>query len=447
MNRKLRIISSGIFFSSLLLFNPTGTISADTGNINKLESELVEHEKALLDAELKADSAIVDGWEFRGIIGWIKGWFRRSEKKALDKLFEETDGIIRQEYNAVKQLESGIQQEVFNVAVNLEKNGEYRKAIEYYLKVSHKDDKVLVRIGFCHQKLGEFEEAVKWYLKMTPTDANFLHIVDCYQEFQRPQEALNWLFRILEPYHKNEAELKALVLVEEIEYPEKLKDFPTFFNRLSEIYIRKSLLYFKGEFQTAVADYRKAISLRVNAGHGMEVEVSQSIVRFFAEMVEQARLTLNEKREEAYEHYQHLLNKAEQEQRDANYRYHQALEKAERDYRWAIDRARRELSEAELALSKLKAAPETTPQTLSQAQARFDYAGRKLRELRNNKTSFIENEVWSERRQVEQANAEYNRLVRDRERIIDNYIAPYQRKLEKARDEHNMTQRLHNECF
>ena len=91
-------------------------------------------------------------------------------------------------------------------------------------------------------------------LDMSRTDATLLEVVDCYHLDKCPKQAISWLFEILEPFQNNAAEKTALKLIEEYKYSDLLYDYPNYYTRLSDIYIKKAFLNYKSNTSTAASD-------------------------------------------------------------------------------------------------------------------------------------------------------------------------------------------------
>ncbi|MBW7875726.1 MAG: tetratricopeptide repeat protein [Candidatus Cloacimonetes bacterium] len=419
--------------------------ASEVDGIVELEQKLITQEKRLLESELKQDRAIVENWKFRGILGWLQGLFSSTEKKALQALLMETEQSIKKEFAGMKASETSLQQEVFNVGYAFEQKGDFAKAIEFYKKVVHKDDKVLLRIGSCYQKLKQYSEAITWYLKMQKTDANFLLVVECYWEAALPKDAITWLFRILDPYNKNAAELKALELMDRYEYSNRDSDFPGFSTRLSDVYLAKTLSYFSESTEIAASDYKRAVNLR-SAGQDLQT-VSMQIVQWYFNKVEEARNTLEEKRSEAFEHFEYLLRQAEQKISREKDRLRDAEMQAMRDYEYALNRSRQELSEARLNLDDVQKNQASTPEQIDYAQKRLRNAEYRLQDLMNNRIRFIEEEISPYKEKLERAQREYNQLIQNRAQIIEDYIAPYKRALKASEDNEKVIRRLHQMIF
>jgi tetratricopeptide (TPR) repeat protein len=345
-------------------------------------------------------------------------------------------------------MERSIQSEVFNVGLSFEKRGEFEKAIEFYRKVIDKDDKVKSHIGKCYQALGNTAGAVDWFLKMTQSDENYLFIVDAYWEGKQPKEATDWLFRILESFRNNDAENKALKLLEQYDYPDRANDFPGYHSRLSSVYVKKALILFNKNETDSIHAYRKAVELI--AINGNLDGASSAIVNDYHKAVMDAENTLRAKQQEAHERYQSMLNRAEQAMRDAEQRYNRALRDAYRDYDWALLQARDEFGRARKALENLRHNIQNTVEYQEQvrrAEARMRMADEKYNHLVHHKEEFVRNEVYYERGQVAESREEYHRVVNSRERIIREYVEPYERRLEYTRNEEYMIKSLHSKIY
>ncbi|PCJ21344.1 MAG: hypothetical protein COB02_01795 [Candidatus Cloacimonadota bacterium] len=439
----LKTMISGFAIASILSINPIN--ANETSEIEKLELKLLQVERNLLSAELENDDAIKDYHQFKGIRGWIKGWFKGSEKRAILSVMDEKSKEIDQLDSEVSRIESGIQAEVFEVGLGFENQGDYKKAIEFYKKVTRKDDRVKLRIGTCYQNLKNYKEAITWYLQMSNTDENYLYIVDAYWESGSHKDAINWLFRILEPYSGYKAELKALQLIEEYNYNNKFSDFEDFNVRLSDVYLDKALTLYDDFFKEAVVDYKKAMTLRSDGDSA--AKTSRGVVRYYSRLVQEAKEVLDEKREEAYHHYEYLLHQAEDNVRDAEYTYNQKFQEAKRDYRWAIERAKQNVRDARKNLRALRENESTLAEDLQRAEVRVKTFERKFNYLLNNEPEFIENEVRRYRIRVHEEKNAYQRLVHSREQIISDYIEPYRRKVARSKRNYNQIVELHSSAF
>jgi tetratricopeptide (TPR) repeat protein len=329
----------------------------------------------------------------------------------------------------------------FNVGQSFEKKGDYQRAIEFYMKVTNKTDNVKLRIGTCYQLMKEFKKAVKWYLKMAHTDRNYLYVVDAYWEAGEKKETTEWLFRILQGFNGSDAEERALVLMDKYDYPERMKDFPNYDGRMSRIYVRRALANFSGNYDMAVASYKKAVSL--TAKDGDMIRASMRILTVYEEEKENAQRKLDDKREEANDHYQYKLRQAEDRLRRAEHAYDRAIHEAENDYRWAIQAARNEQNEARRNLERMRNNSAATDLDLQNAKDRVRRAEQKFAYLYHNKAEFIDNEVYYERNKVREARRDYDHIMNSRHQIIEEYIRPYKRELAATTERYKKIRNLH----
>jgi hypothetical protein len=110
---KRAIINLGTTFACSLVLMSNSVFAADVNDIEQAELRLLKIERQMLQDELKLDRAVQDYTKFKGIRGWIKGWFNRSEKKALKELKEKLGSLVDEQHHDIKRAEHGIQAEVF----------------------------------------------------------------------------------------------------------------------------------------------------------------------------------------------------------------------------------------------------------------------------------------------------------------------------------------------
>jgi len=428
--------------SALILAAGSTVQASEFGSIADLENRLLRAEQEMLEAELQKDKAIVDLWQYRGISGWFKG----KEKKALRKVIAENSELIDQAVTRVSGIEREIQAAVYEAGMGFEKKGEYEKALKMYFKVQHKTDEVKYRIAMCHKGLQDYTNAITWVLKMAHSDDNYLVVVDLYQLAGQLKEAINWLFRILEPFEDSNAERRALQLIEEIQYDGQDMDFPNFHEQLSDVYLNKAFMYYSSQFEIAKEAYKKAISLRAN-GSGKESTISRSIVRYYRDHERDARELLEEKTAEAHEHYQHRLKEVERDIRRAERYFHEELRRAERDYSRAIARSQEDVKRARKRLDMVRQDPNSTEQQNLNAQRAYEDAKKRARHLVANKDYFIDQETSRARRRVRDAKRHYESVMNSRESIIAEYVRIYKQSLSRARRQLEQAEELHAATF
>ena len=352
----LSLVVAGFMFVPVLGF------SADEADIERIEKQLVQKETEMLDPEIKLDKLIVE----RAKLDGPGGWFQGAKKKELERQMGECKTQIDRMHGEMVSLQKQVQEAVFAVAYTLEKKGEFKKAIEYYLKVENQDDKVKTRIASCYKSLKDYEQAIQWFLKLTRTDENLLEVVDCYKLDGRMKEAIYWLFQILEPLNGNPAELTALKLIEEYDYPGKKSDYPNFAQRLSDIYLEKAVREYSHDFNQAKTDYEKAVALIT--GTGDPKSASFGIVARYQNHYNSAIEMLNQQREAAERNYENMLRDAKSNYDQAEMRYRRAQRDAEDEYSRKLEYSRRELNRAEAELEAVQKNASATPEMINQAK-------------------------------------------------------------------------------
>lgn len=427
-------------FLVVCLFVPGLLIGATEADIEKIEHQLIQKEMDLLEPELKLDTYLVE----RSKLDGMSGWFQGKKKKEVERMIGEAEAEISRLHRDMVGLQQEIQKAVYAVAQTLEQKGDYRKAIEFYLKVENQDDKVKFRIATCYKALKEYEDAIQWFLKVSRTDQNLLEVVDCYKLDRRMKEAVYWLFNILEPINGNDAEVTALQLIETYDYPNRRTDYPDFFQRLSNVYLSRAVLFHQKNFAQARDDYRKAVSLIAN---GDPKAVSLEIVARYQSDVQVAMDILAQQRDAAERHYEGMLNEARSRHEHAERRYRHAQQEAEGEYVRRLGQVRQDLDRAERELERLQKQASPSAQLIDEAQRRVRQSRDQYQYVMSNRQTIIEEHVRPYRREVEEAMREYRRIVDDRPRIIENYIAPYKSNVEKARQALDIIRSLHQGAF
>lgn len=437
-----KVFFAGIFSAGLILAPLTG-FAADEKDIADLEKQLIQKETQLLEPELRLDQLQKDRSKYDGASGWFQG----KKKKALDAEIAKMDTQASQIYREMKSVSTQIQKMVFDVAYTFEKNGQFAKAIEYYLKVDNRNDNVRSRIASCFKAMQDYQQAIKWLLEMSRTDDNLLEVVDCYKLDGRMKESVYWLFEILEPFSSNSAELTALDLIEEFSYPSKKNDYPDFARRLSDVYLVKCTMAYQSNFVQATKDYKKAVELLSEDMGETPAKVSFSILDRHQNEHRAALEILDRQKEAAERNFEDKVRRARGEIEEAERRLRRAQRDAETDYTNRLENARRTVMRAEAKLAEVKANTVATPEEIKRAQNRLQQAQRDLRYTQDNREAIIRDFIKPYRRDVKEARNAYDNLLDRRVEIIEDYIAPYKRKVSEAKKAYERIRSLHEANF
>jgi len=431
----LSILAVGLLFVTANLF------AADTSDIEALEKRLIQKETELLEPELKLDRLYVE----RSKLDGFGGVFQGSKKKALEKQIAETSDQVKAKYSEMKDLQKQVQEMVFSVASTLEKKGEYRKAIEYYLKIERQDDTVRGRIAGCYKALKEYEQAIQWLLRMARSDENFLEIADCYRLDTRMRDAIEWLFKVVEPIDGNAAELTALAQLESWNYPGKSTDYPDFNQRLSDVYLSRAVMYVQSDFNGAKADYAKAVTLI--AGNGDPKAASYGIVSRARSQHGAALEMLEQQRDAAERNYESKLRDARSDYERAEQQYRQAQYDGEREYERRVEHSRREMHRAEEELRHLQSQASPSAQLIDQARRNVEESRRRYDYTMRNRAQIVDEYAAPFRREMDRAMDRYHDLMNRRTQIIEEYIAPYKRQVELSRQRLDVITNLHQSTY
>lgn len=435
-------VFAGIFSAGLILA-PLSAYAAEEKDILELEKLLIQKETQMLEPELRLDQLQKERSKYDGASGWFQG----SKKKALDNEISSTEAKVQQMHGEMKSAAAQVQKMVFDVAYTFEKHGSYQKAIEYYLKVENRNDKVRFRIASCFKAMQDYQQAIKWLLEMSRSDENLLEVVDCYKLDGRMKEAIFWLFEILEPFAGNAAELTALDLIEEYNYSAKKKDFPDFARRLSDVYLVKATQAYQSNFVQATRDYKKAVELLAEDMGESPAKVSFSILDRSQNEYRAALEILDRQKEAAERNFEDKVRRARDVIDESERRLRRAQHDAERDYDNRLENARMTLRRSQDKLKEVKANTAATPEEIKRAEQRVMQAERDLRYVQDNRQEIIRDYLRPYQRDVKEARDAYDDLLRRRTQIIEEYIAPYKRKVADAKASYERIRAMHEANF
>jgi len=442
MNINKNLILTGIFSLSMAI-NPFMVGAVEEKDIAELEKQLISVETQLLEPELRLDKLQQDRSKYDGASGWFQG----SKKKALDSEIEKSEALVNQKYSEMKSTAQQVQKMVFEVAHAFEKQGQYEKAIEYYLKVENRTDEIRSRVASCYKAKTDYQQAIKWLLEMSRTDNNLLEVVDCYKLDGSMREAVYWLFEILAPWSENSAELTALKLIEEYNYPQRPNDYPDFFKRLSDVYLTKATTVYDSNFLQASKDYRKAVELLAGDMNEKPQLVSFAILDRHQNDYRGALEMLERQREAAERNFEDRVRSARDNIDTAEDRLRRARHDAERDYENRLRNAEQSVKRSQDRLNELKKVTTTPAEEIARAQQSLDNANRDLQHIRNNRESIIRDYLRPYERDVRSARDDYDQLLSNRTQIIENYIAPYKRKVAEAKRSLDRIKAMHDANF
>lgn len=435
-------IFAGILSAGLIVV-PAINYAAEEKDIAELEKQLIQKEMQLLEPELRLDQLHKERAKYDGASGWFQG----KKKKALDAEIAANDGKVDTMYREMKTVSEQVQKMVFDVAYTFEKHGQFQKAIEYYLKVENRNDKIRFRIASCFKSMQDFQQAIKWLLEMSRTDDNLLEVVDCYKLDGRMKESIYWLFEILEPYSGNSAELTALNLIEEYNYTNKQLDYPDFARRLSDVYLVKATQAYQSNFVQATKDYKKAVELLANDMGESPSMVSFSILDRSQNDYRAAMEILDRQKEAAERNFEDRVRRARDDIEEAERKLRHAQRDAERDYEYRLNNAQDTFKRAQQKLQEVKANTAATPEEIQRAESRVQQAQRDLRHVQENRQEIIRDYLRPYQRDVREARDAYDTLLSRRTQIIEEYIAPYKRKVAEAKASYERIRAMHEANF
>lgn len=427
--------------AALSLFVPSFVQAADENDIITVEKELIQKEQQILEPELKLDKLIIE----RARLDGMGGWFQGSKKKELERQMGECETSINQMEGEMNSLRRKIQQVVFAVASTYEQKGDYKKAIEFYLKVQPQTNEVISRIAGCYKSLKDYEQAIAWLLRLPASDGTALEIVDCYKLGGRMKEAIYWLFRVLEPIDGNPAELAALDLIEKYDYSGRLADYPDFFQRLSNAWLAKAILNHPKDFTTARNDYTKAISLISQNADAKTV--SFGVMTRYQNDYRTTMEILDQQRDAAERNYQDRLNNAKRDYDYASDRYRRAQYDAENEYNRRLDDARRQMEHADHEYRQAQQQASPSAELIEKARQNAEYYRNQYHYVSSRRMEIVDEYLRPYRRDMDEAMNRYQELVNRHSQIIEEYIAPYKRNVESAKRAFEIIRTLHEAVY
>ncbi len=414
---------------AISLFAMNAGNAATTSDVNALEKEFIAVENQLITPELRLDDLQKERSQYDGFSGWFKG----STKKALDAEIEKNEAEAKTLGDTLTKLNKEIQAKVYDVALSYEKNGNYDKAIEFYMKVTNQNDNVKERIAACYKGKKDYMSAIKWLMSMKRADSVLLEISDCYFLAGRNKETINWLFEVLEPYDGNSAEAEALKQIEARKYSGLKSDYPEFYQRLSNVYLKKALKESSNSTSKANASYRKAVDLLVEDTGKSATEVSLMIVSDYQTNYTTALEILRRQTDAAERNYKDKLHDAEDEIHDAKHRLERARGEAERHYERQLKTAHDNIRKAEEHLRTVQSNPNATPAEKNAANSKVADARRNLDKLTHDRMKVIMDYMRPYERRLKEAIEEKEKIERNKDNIINDYIAPYKKDVAETK--------------
>lgn len=432
-------------FCMTLFFSIASTLSASS--IAELENIFIEKDSQLINYELKLDTLYEEQHQFDGFAGFFRRIFRRRQKRDLDNEINQTRVDLEKQYTKLKSIQNQIQQKIFDVALSYENNGQYKKAIKYYLKVQNINDKVKLRIATCYKALQKYDIAISWLMRMRRDDNIRLKIANCHKLAGNMRQAIHWLFEILERFNGNSAEEEALVLIESYDYPQKNQHYPRFYNRLADIYINRADHFYSSNFSKASGSYLKAVNILADYQNKDPRMVSFEILSDYQSKYHRALEILDRQRRAAEQNFEDRVRRARNEVDDAQRAYRRAQHDAERHYDNRYVSAEAQLRRHENRLRDLKSSSNPSQIEIDRLTNLVNDAQRDLDYVRRNRATIIRSYLSSYQHRLDRARNSYDNLLANRTSIIEQAIAPYKHTAERYRRQVDRIKTLHDANF
>ncbi len=427
----------------------SGLLTASQGEISNLIKKLDQLDSSLYDVEFKLDGLYKERMEYDGAGGWFNGVFHKKAKKKLEKKITEAETGVSSTYGEMQQIRNTIQKKIYEVAFEYEKSGDFKSAIEWYLKLGQITNNVKFRIGSCYKKAKDYSKALKWFFELPRDDNNLFEIADCYELWNKPKDSFQWYMDVLKQFNNTDIELKALNKLETMEYPGKASDYPQYKRFISDVYVLKAFMNFQPNMALAKEDFLKASRyLKEYSNLKSDRDAGESIVMRYRQKWEEAMQILEEQRYHAEDHYQNLLNDAQRKYDHACRQYDHKLREAENSYRRKLEELKRQHMEYRKKAEKYKQEGRT-PEEIASAVKWAEHYKREHRNLQQPYAHerYVQDAVRYEREERERANEKYQRIVRTRRQIIDDYLRPYRNRVSDSNKRFKTIEMLYQQAF
>ncbi|MCK5687526.1 hypothetical protein KAJ27_25555 [bacterium] len=427
----------------------SGLLTASQGEIANLIKKLDQLDSSLYDVEFKLDGLYKERMEYDGAGGWFNGIFHKKAKKKLEKKMKEAETGVSSTYGEMQQIRKTIQKKIYAVAFEYEKSGDYQSAIEWYLKLAQITNNVKFRIGSCYKKAKDYSKALKWFFELPRDDNNLYEIADCYELWNKPKDAFQWYMDVLKQFNNTDIELRALNKLETMEYPGKAADYPQYKRFVSDTYVLKAFMNFQPNMALAKQDFLKASKYFKEYSNLKSDRVAgESIVMRYRHKWEEAMQILEEQRYHAEDYYQNKLDHAQREYDYACQEYDDGLRQAENDYHYELQELKRQHNYYRQEAEQYKKEGRT-PEEIASAVKWAEHYKREHRNLQQPYAHerFVQDSVSYEREERESANAEYQRIVRNRRQIIDDYLRPYRSRVNESNKRFKTIEMLYQQAF
>ncbi|PKK90197.1 MAG: hypothetical protein CVV64_10740 [Candidatus Wallbacteria bacterium HGW-Wallbacteria-1] len=427
----------------------TGANAAGEAALEELYNKVEKVESALMEKEFVHDALLIQRWDYDGAGGFLGGLFSGGAKKKLEVRIANSNTGMESDEASIRDLRGRIEKQIYEIAASYQSAGDFRAAIKWYLRLGQRNDEIKFRIATCHKSLGEYGDAVKWLMDMNRTDEILLEISDCYRLWGRNADEIRTLFDIVEPFGNSATEYRALQRLTQVDYSEKLTDFPGFNIRIYSAFMFRAFAMQSSSWNETGAAYREAVKYySLHNGIDDEVIASRRIISDYRYEYDNQIRILDEQQRRATERYMDMLHEAERTLARARREYDDTLERGRREYEQKIRELRDKVRHWTNEVTRLKSAGSPQPEIDSAMKWSEQYR-RELQRLDTSRAreEFIRDYAADAHRRFQRARNDYDRILRDRERIIEDMIRPYRDNVERARRAMGMVERMHSEVY
>ena len=446
-----RIFAATLIIFGLVLVNVT-VAAASESELTGLLQELKAKERELYSPEFAYDGCLQQYWKFDGAGGWLgQTIFNRRAFKKLKKDMAKKEATVNRIKSELTILKKKIQNKVYEIAYSYEINGEYQKAIQWYLKLDRINDDVKFRIATCYKLGQEYADALKWFFDISGRgDEVKYEIAETYELWGKVKDAVVWYFKVCDTFSESESDRKALAKLESMDYSDLLNDFPDFYRKLSDIFIDRVFFHHESNPSTCLESYRRAAEVyALHLGIESDRGASKKIVARYRQLYQKAKEVLREQEERAVDHYEEKLWKARRKYDRAKDEYEVELKEAKYEYSRKLNELFHQWRRYDNQYEQYKSEEGRTAEEIASAKRWRDHYEREYRRMQSPiaMERYIDDYVEDEKEAMDRAKDNWEKIAYRREEIIQDYLKPYKRDLEKARDTYDIIRDLHEEAY
>lgn len=258
---------------------------------------------------------------------------------------------------------AAIRQKFLDMADAAMNKKDYNLAIALISVSRDGSEKATWRLGGSYQGLGQYDKAISYFNGLTRSsyygEKATNSIADCQHTQGNDREALNNLYKVLADFHGTQDELAALAKIDQWKLLDKASQFPELPQKLSGVYVEKSLQNVAGNRPQAVNDYAKAAESLAAGGNKAAASSQILSAANNANVANQQRYS--QARLNAEQRFNNERATAQGQVNAWDNSYRNAISRARTDYGYELSRKRTALDDARRELDYLSRNPPAKP--------------------------------------------------------------------------------------